>query len=87
MALEFVSRSEWGAMPPRQVSKRDPSTLAGVAVHWFGSPSAAASHDGCPALLRGVQSGHMAPGGLGTADGANDIGYKGIANEIRRSTS
>ncbi len=89
MALEFVSRSEWGAMPPRQVSKRDPSTLAGVAVHWFGSPSAAASHDRCPALLRGVQSGHMAPGGLGTADGANDIGYNhavcphGVAYTLR----
>ena len=75
MALEFVSRQEWGAKPPRKVTKRDPSTLSGVAVHWFGKPSAAKSHDGCAALLRGVQQGHMAPGGLGTADGANDIAY------------
>jgi hypothetical protein len=75
MALEFVSRQEWGALPPRKVTKRDPSTLSGVAVHWFGKPSAAKSHDGCAALLRGVQQGHMAPGGLGAADGANDIAY------------
>ena len=41
MALEFVSRQEWGAKAPRQVTKRDPSTLSGVALHWFGKPSAA----------------------------------------------
>ena len=75
MALEFVSRQEWGARAPRQVTKRDPSTLAGVALHWFGSPSAAASHEGCPALLRSVQNAHMAPGGLGASGGANDIAY------------
>ena len=89
MALEFVSREEWGARAPRQVTKRDPSTLAGVVLHWFGSPSAAASHDGCPALLRGVQNGHMAPGGLGAPGGANDIAYNhavcphGVAYTLR----
>jgi hypothetical protein len=57
------------------VTQRDPSTLAGVAVHWFGRPSASASHEGCPALLRSVQGTHMAPGGLGTKRGASDIGY------------
>ena len=87
--LKFVSRQAWGARAPRQVTKKDPSTLAGVAVHWFGSPSAAASHDGCPALLRSVQNGHMGPGGLGTTDGANDIGYNhavcphGVAYTLR----
>jgi hypothetical protein len=89
MALEFVSREEWGARPPRRVTKRDPSTLAGVALHWFGRPSAAASHDGCPALLRSVQATHMAPGGLGTASGASDIAYNhavcphGVAYTLR----
>ena len=89
MALEFVSRREWGAKPPKKVSKRDPSTLSGVAVHWFGKPSAAASHEGCPALLRGVQNTHMAPGGLGVPEGANDIGYNhavcphGVAYTLR----
>ena len=89
MALEFVGREEWGAKPPRQVTRRDPSTLAGVAVHWFGKPSAAASHDGCAALLRSVQATHMAPGGLGTRDGASDIAYNhavcphGVAYTLR----
>ena len=89
MALEFVSRQEWGARSPRQVVKRDPSTLAGVAVHWFGSPSAASSHEGCPALLRGVQNAHMAPGGLGASSGASDIAYNhaicphGVAYTLR----
>ena len=89
MALEFVSRQEWGARAPRQVTKRDPSTLSGVALHWFGKPSAASSHDGCPALLRSVQATHMAPGGLGTASGASDIAYNhavcphGVAYTLR----
>jgi Mannosyl-glycoprotein endo-beta-N-acetylglucosaminidase len=89
MAVEFVSREEWGAKPPRKVTRRDPSSLAGVAVHWFGKPSSARSHDGCPELLRGVQSTHMAPGGLGTSDGASDIGYNhsvcphGVAYTLR----
>ena len=89
MALTIVSRKEWGAKAPRRVTKRKPSDLSGVAVHWFGKPSAAASHAGCAALLRGAQNTHMAPGGLGTKDGANDIGYNhavcphGVAFELR----
>ena len=89
MALEFVSRAEWGAKAPRQVTKRDPSTLSGVALHWFGKPSAASSHDGCAALLRSVQAAHMAPGGLGTVSGASDIAYNhavcphGVAYTLR----
>jgi hypothetical protein len=87
--LEFVTREKWGAKPPRVETKRDPSTLQGVAVHWFGKPSAAASHDGCPALLRSVQNTHMKPGGLGTKNGAADIGYNhavcphGVAYTLR----
>ena len=89
MALQFVSREEWGAKPPRKVTKLDPSNLSGVALHWFGSPSAASSHEGCAALLRSVQNGHMAPGGLGTKGGASDIGYNhavcphGLAHTLR----
>ena len=89
MALQFVSREEWGAKPPRKVTKLDPSNLSGVALHWFGSPSAASSHEGCAALLRSVQNTHMAPGGLGTKGGANDIGYNhavcphGLAHTLR----
>lgn len=89
MALKIVSRKEWGAKPPKSVTKRRPSELSGVAVHWFGKPRAAQSHDGCQQLLRGVQRTHMAPGGLGTTSGANDIGYNhavcphGVAFELR----
>lgn len=75
MPLSFVSREQWGAAPPRRVTKRDPSTLDGVAIHWFGSPRAAQSHSGCAGLLRAIQRDHMKPGGLGTTNGANDIAY------------
>lgn len=75
MPLSFESRESWGAKPPKRVTKRDPSTLLGVAVHWFGIPRAAKSHSGCAGLLRGIQRDHMAPGGLDTKDGANDIAY------------
>jgi hypothetical protein len=73
--LSFVSREQWGAKPPKRVTKRDPSTLEGVAVHWFGSPKAAKSHSGCAKLLRGVQRDHMEPGGLDVPQGGNDIAY------------
>ena len=75
MALRFVSRAQWGAKPPKAVTKRAPSDLLGVAVHWFGTPRAAASHDGCVALLRSVQGTHMGPNGLGVPSGGADIGY------------
>jgi flagellum-specific peptidoglycan hydrolase FlgJ len=75
VAVKFVSRSQWGAKAPKAVTKLSPTALAGVAVHWFGSPRAAKSHDGCAALLRSVQNTHMSPGGLGAKDGGNDIAY------------
>lgn len=75
MPLRFVSRAQWGAKPPKSVTKRAPSDLLGVAVHWFGTPRAAASHDGCAALLRSVQGTHMGPNGLGVPSGGADIGY------------
>ena len=75
MALQFVSRAEWGAKQPRSVAERDPKTLAGIALHHFGSPRAAKSHEGCAALLRGIQADHMRPGGRLSAKGGADIGY------------
>jgi hypothetical protein len=73
--MEIQPRSAWGAVPPDRRTLVKPSDLEGVTVHWFGSPKAAASHAGCDDLLRGVQKGHMAPGGLGVPDGGSDIGY------------
>jgi hypothetical protein len=75
MALTFASRQEWGAKAPKSVTKLSPSELSGVAVHWFGDPRAAQSHDQCIRLLQGVQRTHMAPGGLGTKNGGADIAY------------
>ena len=75
MAVQFVSRAQWGAKPPKSVSKRDPKTLAGVVLHHFGSPRASKSHDGCAALLRGIQVDHMRPGGRLSPKGGADIGY------------
>ena len=46
MALRFIGREQWGAKKPKSVTPRSPSELSGVAVHWFGSPRAAGSHDG-----------------------------------------
>lgn len=73
--MEILPRSAWGAAPPKSRSSLPPSSLRGVTVHWFGSPKAAASHTGCPALLRSVQRTHMGPGGLGVAEGGSDIAY------------
>jgi hypothetical protein len=60
MAITIISRDQWGAARPRSRTPRSPSQLDGVAIHWFGKPNAASSHDGCDDLLRSVQRGHMA---------------------------
>jgi hypothetical protein len=89
MALKIAGRKEWGAKAPKAITKRAPSELSGVAVHWFGSPRAAKTHEGCAKLLQGVQRDHMAPGGLGAPKGGNDIAYNhgvcphGVAFELR----
>ena len=75
MPVRFESRAQWGAKKPKRVSPLRPDQLSGVAIHWFEKPKAAKTHDGCAALLRGVQNTHMGPGGLGEPEGGNDIGY------------
>jgi hypothetical protein len=59
MSVKIIPRAEWGAAKPKRRTPLPPERLAGVAVHWFGSPVAARSHDKCPALLRSVQQGHL----------------------------
>lgn len=89
MSVTIIPRAEWGAAKPKSKTMLPPSQLDGVAVHWFGSPKAAATHEGCDDLLRGVQRGHMAPGGLGVSQGGSDIAYNhavcphGFAYELR----
>jgi len=57
--MRIITRFDWGARAPENVTLSDPKTLKGVVVHWFGIPGAAKSHAGCPALLRSVQNSHM----------------------------
>jgi hypothetical protein len=75
MALDIHSRADWGARPPESTTPWTLADLDGVCVHWFGSPTAVARPDQVPAQLRGVQAGHMAPGGLGVPSGGSDIAY------------
>lgn len=66
--MTIVTRQQWGAAPPESVTKRQPSALAGVVVHWFASPRAKPNHSECDDLLRSVQRSHQ--GGE-----FNDIAY------------
>ena len=59
MSVTIIPRAEWGAVKPKSRTLLPPDRLDGVAVHWFGSPVAAKSHDQCAALLRSVQQGHL----------------------------
>lgn len=85
MSIQIHPRSDWGAKRPKSRTSRDPGSLAGVAVHWFGIPKAAKSHDGCDALLRSVQNSHMS----NAKEGFVDIAYNhavcphGHAYELR----
>jgi hypothetical protein len=58
--MEITDRSGWGALPPeRPLTPWSVSELDGICQHWFGAPKAAATHAGCPALLRSVQRSHQ----------------------------
>jgi hypothetical protein len=58
--VDYVTRPEWGAAPPkRPMTVWNPNKLAGVVVHWLGSPNGAATHAGCDDLMRRVQRGHQ----------------------------
>jgi hypothetical protein len=59
MSITIVPRAGWGAARPKRRTSLAPDRLDGVAVHWFGRPGAAATHDGCPDLLRRVQQAHL----------------------------
>jgi hypothetical protein len=85
MSVTITSRAEWGAAKPKRRSMLPPDRLDGVAVHWFGSPVAATSHEGCAALLRSVQQGHL----NNKKENYSDIAYNhavcphGVAYELR----
>lgn len=69
------SRAEVGLRAPRSVSRN--ITPRHVTAH-YGGPDPATwpwVHTRCPSIWRAWQDYHMAPGGLGTTNGAADIGY------------
>jgi hypothetical protein len=78
--MEIRPRSAWGAAAPKSRTPWNPDALLGATVHYFGIPDAVPDPDMVAAQLRGVQRGHMAPGGLGAKDGGADIAYNFIVD-------
>lgn len=71
MAIDLISRREWGARAPRGSYTRLDSTR-GVKVHYTGGrvdPRLVDDHDRCVALVRSIQNSHM------DGNGWLDIGY------------
>ncbi|MBB2915122.1 hypothetical protein FHS43_006442 [Streptosporangium becharense] len=71
MAIDLVTRREWGARSPRGAYGRLTSTR-GVKVHYTGgqvSPDIVNDHDKCVALVRSIQNHHM------DGNGWMDVGY------------
>jgi len=71
MAIDLVSRAEWGARPPKGSYTTLRSTK-GVKVHYTGGrvdPAIVDDHAKCAALVRQIQNGHM------DGNGWIDIGY------------
>lgn len=56
--MEFVSRAQWGARPPRGRDAAPGMTL-GVGVHWLGDTGHPTSHDDCAGTMQWVQNLHM----------------------------
>lgn len=56
--MRLVTRSEWGARPPRDVTSI-PSSPAGVTLHWEGPQMGVFPHQQCASKVRAVQNYHM----------------------------
>lgn len=78
--MTIKPRSAWRARDPKSRTPWNTSSLAGVCIHWWGSPRAPSSQAGMPALMRSVQGFHMAPGGLGAPNGGADIAYNFVVD-------
>ena len=58
--MEIVSRSQWGARPPRATTALVPSQVRGIAVHYTAMDADRVhDHAGCAARVRGIQRFHM----------------------------
>ncbi|MEV6960740.1 peptidoglycan-binding domain-containing protein [Streptomyces sp. NPDC051207] len=70
----FVSRSQWGARAPRDVSSNITPSQGGVVVHHVDAVKVArVSHADCAAQVRGIQNHHM------DTNGWSDIAYSHLA--------
>ncbi|MER7134730.1 peptidoglycan recognition protein family protein, partial [Streptosporangium saharense] len=80
MAIDLVTRREWGAREPRGSYGRLTSTK-GVKVHYTGgqvSPDIVDDHARCVAMVRSIQNFHM------DGNGWMDIGYSMVACPHRK---
>lgn len=80
MAIDLVSRKEWGARPPKSSYSTLRSTK-GVKIHYTGGrvdPAIIDDHGRCVAMVRSIQSYHM------DGNGWIDIGYSMIACPHRK---
>ncbi|WP_084516575.1 peptidoglycan recognition protein family protein [Microtetraspora niveoalba] len=80
MAIDLVSRAEWGARAPRGSYTRLSSTK-GVKVHYTGGrvdPAIVEDHARCVAMVKSIQEFHM------DGNGWIDIGYSMIACPHRK---
>ena len=71
----FLSRAELGLRDPRSISRNIDPSRGGVMGHWGGGPQRITTLDAAVARWQAWQWQHMAPGGLGTQNGAVDVGY------------
>ncbi|MFD0883721.1 hypothetical protein ACFQ08_04015 [Streptosporangium algeriense] len=80
MAIDLVTRAQWGAREPRGSYGRLTSTR-GVKVHYTGGrvdPETLTDHSRCVAAVRGIQRGHM------DGNGWIDIGYSLVVCSHRK---
>lgn len=57
--MQYVTRAEWGAQPPKEPLNPMP-TAGGVKVHWIGGEyTTPADHAQCAAEVRSIQQEHM----------------------------
>lgn len=80
MAIDLITRAEWGARKPKG-SYDNLTSTRGVKIHYTGGrvdPATVDDHDLCAAAVRGIQRGHM------DSNGWLDIGYSFIGCPHRK---
>lgn len=75
--MEIITRSQWGARPPKSVSRlaADPP---GFVLHWEGTKVGTLDHAKCADMVRGIQQFHMTSDQIAKGGGA-DIAYNFLA--------